>query len=296
MPRMAILSPVERDEFDAPPIFTMAQQHQYFEPPLMVLHHLKRLKTPTNQVGFLISYGYFRATWKFFPVSQFRQADIQYVARTLGWSTHHVSLTSYAPETQSRHRHAIRTLFEFRLWNRQILKQLEQEALSLAQLYWDPRQIFLHLVKWLVAARVQVPCSDTLSRRVAKALTAHRRSMAQQLQPHLTPIVCQQLMSLLAEPVHPQRGAHYHLTQLKRLSQSTKPTKVRLRLQDLEQIRTLYALVAPLCRHLDLPRRYHLLCHPDNQSSSLRSHPTATRRSHAASDGLCHSPLLSSAG
>ncbi len=283
MPRMAILSSVERDEFDAPPVFTMAQQHQYFEPPLLVLHQLKRLKTPTNQIGFLISYGYFRATWKFFPATQFRQTDIQYVARTLGWSQQHYSLASYAPETQSRHRHAIRTLFEFRLWNRQILKQLEHEALSLAQLYWDPRQIFLRLVKWLVAARVQVPCSDTLSRRVAKALTAHRRIMAQQLQPHLTPGMCQHLMTLLAEPAQPQRGAHYHLTQLKRLSQSTKPTKVRLRLHDLEHIRTLYDRIAPLRRSLNLPQAgiiYYATLTINLPPFDLLRRPTADRMLH----------------
>ena len=254
MPRMEILSPVEREEFDAPPVFTMAQQHQYFEPPLTVLHKLKRLKTPTNQVFFLISYGYFRATSQFYPAAQFRLADLHYVAHTLGWSVKHLQPSLYAPETQSRHRQLIRRLCQFRLWNRPLLKQLETEALSLAQLYWEPRQIFLRLVKWLVSARVQVPCSDTLSRLVAKALTAHRYTVAQQLHTHLTPMLCQQLMTLLTAPTHPQRGAHYQLTQLKRLSQSTKPTKVRLRLQDLEQIRTLYDLVAPLQQRLALPQ------------------------------------------
>lgn len=34
MPRMEILSAIEREEFDAPPTFTLAQQQRYFEPSL----------------------------------------------------------------------------------------------------------------------------------------------------------------------------------------------------------------------------------------------------------------------
>jgi hypothetical protein len=33
MPRMEILSAVERDEFDNPPLLTMHQQQRNFEPP-----------------------------------------------------------------------------------------------------------------------------------------------------------------------------------------------------------------------------------------------------------------------
>ncbi len=44
MPRMEILSAVERDEFDAPPTFTLAQQQRYFEPSLELIRRIKRLQ------------------------------------------------------------------------------------------------------------------------------------------------------------------------------------------------------------------------------------------------------------
>ena len=106
MPRMDILSPVEREEFDAPPALTFAQQQRYFDPPLEVIHLLKRLKTPTNQVLFLLSYGYFLATHRFYPCSQFRATDLDYVTKVLGWPSDRLHLAFYSKQTQARHRAA----------------------------------------------------------------------------------------------------------------------------------------------------------------------------------------------
>ena len=67
MPRMDILSTIERKEFDAPPVFIPVQQQHYFDPSLNAVRALKRLRTPTNQVHFLVGSGYFLATSRFFP-------------------------------------------------------------------------------------------------------------------------------------------------------------------------------------------------------------------------------------
>lgn len=253
MPRMEILSAVEREEFDAPPTFTLAQQQRYLEPSLELIRRIKRLQSPTNQVCLLISYGYFLATHRFFSPLQFRKSDRRFVADLLGVSLHEIALSAYAKQTATRHRRLILTLCQFRLWNPAARRLLQAEAQTFAQLYWEPRKIFLRLVDWLVAARVTVPRSDTLGRLVAAALTRHQHTIAEQLGRYVTPSLQKNLMTLLAPPPRPERGAQYHLTQLKRLSQSTKPSKVRLRLDDLEYIRTLYHQVTLLRRQLALP-------------------------------------------
>lgn len=253
MPRMEILSAVEREEFDAPPTFTLAQQQRYFEPSLELARLIKRLKTPTNQVFLLVSYGYFLATHRFFSPDQFREHDLRYVTHVLGGTFRQLTPTDYVKQTATRHRHLILQLCQFRLWNPAVRQVLQTEAQSLAQLYWEPRKMFLHLVDWLVAARVTVPRSDVLSRLVATALTRHQQTVAQELGRYITPSLQKNLLTLLAPPRRPEHGAQYHLTQLKRLSQSTKPGNVRARLEDLEHIRTLYHQVALLRRQLALP-------------------------------------------
>ena len=254
MPRTEILSAVEREEFEAPPVFTPAQQHQYFDPPLEVVRTLKRLKTPTNQIYFLVSYGYFRATSRFFPYQRFRQADIRYVSHTLGWPLKHIRSTPYAPETQSRHRHLVRTLCQFRFCDQMARKMLQTEILTLTQLHWQPRDIFLRSIEWLTANRIEIPGADALSRLIAHALTHRRLTFARRLDQLLTPSLRHSLQALLESPHHSAETEPYRLTQFKRLSQSTKPAKVRARLEEFQHIREQYQLVAPLLPRLNLPQ------------------------------------------
>ena len=80
----------------------------------------------------------------------------------------------------------------------------------------------MRLVERLIATRVTVPRSDVLSRLVAKGLAHQRQAMAQQVGAHLTPPLQEGLQTLLGPPRRSPRGAKYHLSQLKHLSQSTK--------------------------------------------------------------------------
>ncbi|WP_454061734.1 DUF4158 domain-containing protein [Candidatus Nitrospira salsa] len=253
MPRMDIITAIERKEFDSPPVFSLPQQHHYFDPPLDVIRTLKSLRTPTNQVYFLVSYGYFRATARFYPPAQFRTTDLAYVSQSLGWSFKQLNLASYASETPSRHRHLIRTLRHFRWYDRMARKMMVAEIRTLAKVHWDPRQIFFRVVDRLTATRIEIPGSDYLSRLIATAVTQRQGVFAQRLGHHLTPLTRQELHALLMPSQNPSGHDRYRLSQLKRLSQSTKPNQVRARLNSLEQIRTLYHLLAPLLPLLELP-------------------------------------------
>ena len=62
MPRMKILNAVEQDTFASPPVFTTAQRRHHFDFPLEVQQLAATLRTPTNQLGFLLSWGYFTVT------------------------------------------------------------------------------------------------------------------------------------------------------------------------------------------------------------------------------------------
>ena len=61
MPQLQLLTAVERAEFESPPVFSRAERHRYFQvsPSLDAL--LATLRTPTNQIYFLLRLGYFRA-------------------------------------------------------------------------------------------------------------------------------------------------------------------------------------------------------------------------------------------
>ena len=76
MPRMSILEGEEQLEFDSPPLFNSAERKRFFATPPKVESILDSLRTPTNQVWFLLMLGYFKASARFYR-SQFNEADVQ---------------------------------------------------------------------------------------------------------------------------------------------------------------------------------------------------------------------------
>src|SRR3981081_337980 len=67
MSRMKILHAVEQEQFESPPVFNSVQRKQYFDFSSELLTLAQDLQTPTNQVCFLVSCGYFKAAKRFFP-------------------------------------------------------------------------------------------------------------------------------------------------------------------------------------------------------------------------------------
>lgn len=85
MPRMSILDGEEKFDFDSVPLFTSIERKRFFSTPPRVEKLMASLRTPTNKMWFLLMLGYFKASSRFYR-NQFNEADVQYVARKLGYS------------------------------------------------------------------------------------------------------------------------------------------------------------------------------------------------------------------
>src|SRR3954469_13973769 len=79
-----ILTIVEKKIFESPPIFTARERKKYFSFPPGIIKRIQKL-TPQNKIYFLVMYGYFKATNKFYT-RQFHQKDLDFVAEKLGVS------------------------------------------------------------------------------------------------------------------------------------------------------------------------------------------------------------------
>ena len=142
MPRMRILNAVEQDTFASPPVFTTAQRRHHFDFPLEVQQLTATLRTPTNQLGFLLSWGYFTATKQFFLPQTFRPLDIEYGARHLGLSLDTLDLTSYDKQTVARHQELILQYAGVRAFDASAQTVLEQEIAGMVRAQLNPRLIF----------------------------------------------------------------------------------------------------------------------------------------------------------
>lgn len=83
MPRMRILSANEQEAFDKPPIFDHRERKQFFSLPKALTDVADTMRTPNNQIGFLVMCGYFKATKRFYQPQDFRDPDIEAAAKVL---------------------------------------------------------------------------------------------------------------------------------------------------------------------------------------------------------------------
>ena len=59
MPRMQILTPAEYATFETPPTFTNAERQLFFGLSQSLFNLLDTFRTPTNQICFVLTLGYF---------------------------------------------------------------------------------------------------------------------------------------------------------------------------------------------------------------------------------------------
>ena len=103
MARMRILTTSEQDAFDKPPLFDHKERKQFLILPKGLMDTAKGLRTPDGQIGFLLMFGYFKATKRFFQPQDFHARDIEAAARILELAGSNFACLGYPKQTRARH-------------------------------------------------------------------------------------------------------------------------------------------------------------------------------------------------
>ena len=249
---MKILNGSEQMLFDRPPELSAAERRRAFELPVAFWSAANDLQSESGKIGFLVSAGYFRAARRFFLTCDFHDRDIEYVAARLGIEASGFDHAAYSARTRQRHRPQILELAGFRPFDGDAARLLETELEVMARPYSGPTLIFWRAVDWLVSRRIEVPTSFRLTEAVSQAVQQRGRTVAELIAQAMTSEVRLLLDGMFLRDETAADQSPYRLTLLKRLSQSTRPTKIRERLADIEVLKELHAKVAPVLSVLDL--------------------------------------------
>ena len=252
MPRMKILNGAEQMLFDRPPELSGAQRRRVFELPAAVWSAANDIQSVSGKIGFLVSAGYFRVAKRFFAASDFHDRDIAYVAARLGINAAGFNHTEYSARTRQRHRPRIMELAGYRPFDGDTARLLETELATMARSHSGPERIFWRAVDWLVSRRIEIPTSFRLTEAVSRALQQRARVIAELISQAMTGEVRALLDGMLLREETAANQSPFRLTLLKRLSQSTRPAKIRERLVDLGVLKQLHARVAPILSVLNL--------------------------------------------
>ncbi|MDA7887145.1 Tn3 family transposase [bacterium] len=251
---MNILSAREQEAHDAPPRFSGVERKSYFSLPVEIRKLVENLRTPTNQVGFALAYGYFRATKSFFAECP-RERDVEYVCIQLQVPISSVQFEEYAKGTIVRNRQRILEYFGFSDFDHSARMRLQKEIEDMVRSQLKPRLIFHRSVDILIEQKIALPSSDALSKLILEVLNGHRKKLVRVIDQNLAPETRALLDQLLekAPDVGDRDGSRFQLTLLKKCSQSTRPGKIRESVDALQLIGHLQQQIRPLLKQLDLP-------------------------------------------
>ena len=164
MTRMKILSAAEQAVFDAPPLFNHHERKQFLEFPTVLLAMAANFRQPVNQVCFLISCGYFRATQQFFPPADYHPRDVAYVSNQL--AVDGILTEGYTDRTRQRHQKLILEFYGFHPFDSRSEALLKVEISAMARLHLKPRLIFDRCTDFLIQKHIQVPKAGTITELV----------------------------------------------------------------------------------------------------------------------------------
>jgi TnpA family transposase len=249
---MKILNSEERETFEIPPVFNSVDRKKYFEFPLKIIRFIKGLKTPTNQVCFLVTFGYFKATKMFFS-KKFHQKDIEFVARRFGIDPNQIKIESYEKPTYHRHKIIIREYFGFREFDEEAIKIVIKEINSIIRSQLRAKLILIRITEILMSRKIEIPSYTILANLIIDELKNHKQELILVIENQLTPKTREMLDALLEkEDNQSSKIQRYRLTLLKKFHQSTRPKKIKSNVEDLRTLKGLFQSIEALLKALNL--------------------------------------------
>lgn len=255
MPRMNILSTGEKDEFDTPPIFNSAQRKQFFEISFDLMQAVNKLRTPANNIAFVLAYGYFSDGKRFFTIERYHKRDIDYVSKMMGFDEDAFNVDDYPARTRRNHQKIILEHCGFKPFDKGNEDFIYQEIRSMVLSNLKPNLIFWRCVDLMIREKIQIPGYNRISDVILKVLQFRKEELTKIARSALTPDVEALLNELFVqtETDHGQsQNSPYKLTTLKKLSQSSKPAKVNERVSDFMFLENLHQKLHPVLSVLNL--------------------------------------------
>ena len=249
MPRMRILSTREQEDFDRPPVFGYAERKQMFSLPKSLLATARTLRTSSSQIGFLLMSGYFRASKRFFLPQDFHARDIEAAANLLDLSAADFDPDAYPETTRLRHQKRILDFHGFRLFDASAEQLVKTEIAAMMRSQLKPKLIFERCLDMLIQNRTTLPHSNFLTGLIRTGLKQRRQELNTLVDDHLSPDTRRLIDDLFGMD---QGENRYRLTLLKKLSQSTRPTRIKESVADFQTLSELYRQFAEVLPVLGL--------------------------------------------
>ena len=247
-----ILSPNEINSFDQPPALDANQRKMFFRPSKAAQKTIDSLRTSMNKIGFVLQYGYFMATNKFFEPKNFLKSEIDFVCSDYNVSPESVDFNHYDENTPRRHQKTILELLGTSLFTDETKSLLKIEALKLCSAHMKPRAILFNLVDFLIEKRIEVPSYNALAIIITEAINEYEGNLVSSISKAMTQEDKALLDNLLKGKGLNLDLLENKLSSLKRNFHSLRPLHIKSNLKDFLYFKKLFEQLEPVIKRLNL--------------------------------------------
>ena len=258
MTRLQVLSSYEIKIFETPPEFNSFERKKYFSFSKWLQDTVKDLKTDVNKIGFLLQFGYFKTTSKFFVPRKFHFNDVKFICNFLDINSNNIKLEDYLKDSFTRHQELILQHFGFIPFNEVSKNQLLEEARSLTSKQLKPEHIFWSLIDFLDIRKIEKPPFNTISDIIIQALSEHESKLISILKNKLTENHKVLLDSLLEKNEIYQNEKkdskikRYKITSLKDFNHDLSESKIKENIDQLKYLQYIYDELKDVIQELNL--------------------------------------------
>jgi len=248
MAKLEILTPSEQITFDSPPNFSKAEQTKHFYLPTELQLWLKTVNTPTNQVGFILLWGYYQSSSRFFQPTQFLQNDIKAICKQQNIPYEQIQFSSYAQRTFNNHKQTIRQHLKLQPFDDNAQNFFLQSIKDKVVRHQSPKQILQDIKELLKVKRIEIPSYNRFALVITQAISDFEKNLIKLVSKELLPI----LRTKFDELLETKESTFSTIAKLKAISHSRKPKAIKDSVQIFQTIQCLYQDLLPIIKTLDM--------------------------------------------
>ncbi len=248
---LAILNAQEQKRFDYPQQLNAGLRQQCFTLRPDVDKAISRLRTPTNKVGFMLQFGHFVATQRFYLTDRFDKADIDFVTNLLGIDKDAIDLSKYKKKIPIDHQKTILALCKCHAFDADdVTARVNRYIREIITEHVSPKTIFIRTLAWLHEENIEIPTYHTLAERITEGFRSFENALISRTNRLLTRSKKVILDNLLeSDDKKPSL-----FNRLKYSNQSIRPKAIQASLELFAQLQSCFIELEPVISKLNLTR------------------------------------------
>lgn len=253
-----ILSVGEIKLFDSPPEFNSYQRLINFTIPKWVSNVIDELRNDENKLVFILLFGYFKFTKKFYTPNKFHKKDIEYVSNKFNLKISLEKLENFKRYTLSRYYKIILQNLGIRPFTNSAKNTIFEEAQELSKKMYQPKNIFIFLVEILIAKNIEIPSYNILSEIITESFNNYEKELLKITEKNLTiedKNLLDNILKIDEEYTNLNNDSkvkRYKITSLKKISYSPKPSKIKENIINMIVFKNIFSSLQNTIKELNL--------------------------------------------